>query len=504
MGDIQEFHFVLPKVWDNCSHRTDHNAHSIYPAHEVTHEIGRAWKILEEVFNERAAVSVEQSGQKLYCKLKELNYPMWCYVEVAEEKYKDFLNLLTEIAKSKQSVSVSALAERAGQFLRENPTAITDLKDLLTEQKGRDSFIEFLKKFEAGIIFELGEEIGVKDIIFESQKSVRAEEGHWLWEKEKAEGELQRLIIDLKITAESRKFGIEGTSLSSCTAAWKDFCRFNIKIPWDLICEDYPGLRGFFLILKEIVIRGEIPQGKREEFLRQLLENAESIYEVIDEPIKILKKAYSYQLSGLNEKEISEVYASMPYSSFTDSQGHYHKNLNGKANEIRKGQMRNKLLDLWREVAGNSLPREWSKINRTPILAMVPQSEEEIAGEVFETVMKSSATEKEIKRAMEYLQSRPAYFEAIKNGREIEAVFREKVIGDKDVLISGNEEVRNELEMKISGDVYRWYPNMRVLELVDEIAKNKYFSGGAYEKLTARVCAMSREEAKRLLLELVD
>ena len=69
-----------------------------------------------EIFGVEEDISVEQSTQKLRIKLKNLGWPLWCYVDAAEDKYKDFLLLFAEIANSRQAISISALAERAGFF----------------------------------------------------------------------------------------------------------------------------------------------------------------------------------------------------------------------------------------------------------------------------------------------------------------------------------------------------------------------------------------------------
>ena len=457
-----------------------------------------------KIFGVTEDVSVEQSAQKLRLKLKNLGYPLWCYVEAVGDEYKDFLYLLAEIANSKKAVSVSALAERAGQFLINNPVAFNDLKNFFTVDKGREIFTDFLRQFEDGTIFELAEKIGVSDVVEQCQRRVTSDDKIWLHDKETAEGDLQKLIVDYKIVAESRNFGISGNSFNSCVQVWKEHCRYNMKVPCDVIAESFPALKDFLAVLKEIVTRGDIPQSKREFFLSQLVDNAEIIRNALSEPLRILRDKYSYQLDDLSEEELDEVYKSLPYSSFTDSRGHYHKILLDKANEILKGQLKNELRRLWREVAGNKSPREWSKIHRTPILAMVPNSEVSKAKEVFATVMANAPDENSVKFALTYLKKRPSYFAAIKSEQQIEENFREAVIGDKQVLFDDNDEVRNELEAKFPGDAYQWYPNMRVKDLVTEIARNKYYSGGAYDKISELVGKMEPADAKALLIELLD
>ena len=115
-----------------------------------------------KIFGVDENISVEQSAQKFRLKLKNLGYPFWCYVDAADEQYKDFLRLLAEIANSKQAVSISALAERAGQFLFNKPETFDDLKIFLTEQKGHEIFTAFIKNFDGGIIFELAQNLLIR------------------------------------------------------------------------------------------------------------------------------------------------------------------------------------------------------------------------------------------------------------------------------------------------------------------------------------------------------
>ena len=316
---------------------------------------------------------------------------------------------------------------------------------------------------------------------------------------------MKKLIVDWEIVAESHKFGIDGKSLNACVKNWADYCRFNLKIPADVMGDYYPAIKEFFALLKELSERGDIAQSKRGFFLCQLIDAAEIIRDALSEPIKILRDKYSYQLNGLNEEEINDLHSCLPNSSFTDSQGRYHKTVDDFAKKIKSKQLKNKLLELWREVAGNNSPREWSKVHSTPILAMVPQPEQDAARKIFNIVMMNAPEEKDVQFAIDYLEKRPSYFAALNDKRQIEGAFRNAIIDeDYRVLLDDNDEVRNELELKFPGDAYQWYPNLLVKEIIEKFAENKYYSGGAYDKLIARVMRMSNEDAKKLLVALLN
>lgn len=175
------------------------------------------------------------------------------------------------------------------------------------------------------------------------------------------------------------------------------------------------------------------------------------------------------------------------------------------AKKIKSKQLKNNLLKLWQSIARNNSPREWSKAHRTPILAMVPQSEQEVAKKVFNVVMTNTQEEKDVQFAIDYLEKRPDYFSTLNDNRQIEDAFRKAIIDeDYRVLLDDNNEVCDELERQFPGDAYQWYPNLRAKEIIKKFAENKYFSGGACDKVTMRVMRMSNEEAKKLLIELLD
>ncbi len=458
-----------------------------------------------KIFGVSEDVSVEQSAQKFRLKLKNLGYPFWCYVDAASDKYKDFLHLLAEIANSKQAVSISALAERAGQFLTNKPETFDDLKIFLTEQKGREIFITFIKNFEGGIIFELEQKIGTDDVVEECRRRITSGDGIWLHDKETAEEDLKKFIIDCKIIVESQKFVGNRKSFNSCVAEWKDFCGRNLKIPVDIISDYCPPLKDFFAILKTICTKNELPQKQRENFLNQLTENADLINETISAPIKILREKYSFQLSGLTDSEINSVWYNLSHKSFADSQAQFVKNLNELTQKTKKARLKNELMDLWRKVAGVKLPNEWSKDNRTPILIIFPKSELDNAKKVCDTIISEyKPEEKDIKFAIDYLKKNSAYFAAMKDTEKIERAFREKILGEYDVLLEDNNEIRDALETKYSNDAYKWYPKFGLAEFIKEFAKNKYYSGGAYDKLTEKIMQMPSEKAKEFLIKLLD
>ena len=70
--------------------------------------------------------------------------------------------------------------------------------------------------------------------------------------------------------------------------------------------------------------------------------------------------------------------------------------------------------------------------------------------------------------------------------------------------MNDNDEVRDEPELKFPGDAYQWYSNIRVNEILEKFVEDKYYTGEVHDKVTALVMKMSAEDAKNLLVALLN
>ena len=460
---------------------------------------------IQKIFEVNDVYSVEQTAKVLRLKLKNLGVPLWCYVDNAEKKYREFLNILTSVAVDTQNINLSTLTERAGLFLSKNPATVQYFQNFLSDSNGRHLFSDFIARLDDGLVIEMAKKIEVENIFEECQQRLMTPPNSWMQAKEASVANLKNLIVEYQIVLESRKFEIFATSLDSCILNWQTWCRLNLKIPADALGDYFSTVKTFFSILKELVERGELPQNKREVFLEQLKKNATAINTAISEPLQFLRAKYSYQLKGINDAELQNLYYALPNNSFIDSQGHYHKNLVELAKKIRSNQLKNQLLDLWNNLANNKSPREWSAIHRTPILAMVPISEQENVTRIFDAILNPSPAEKDVVFAIDYLKNTPTFFSTLNDPQQIESAFRNVIIGEKyRGFLDDNDAVRNEIEANFSGHPFHWFPNILINKIVEQFAENKYYTGDAHDRVTAQVMKMSDKEAKTLLIELLD
>jgi hypothetical protein len=278
-----------------------------------------------------------------------------------------------------------------------------------------------------------------------------------------------------------------------------------LKIPCEVIGEYCPQLKNFFALLKEIFEHKDLPQSQREFFLEQLVTNAEMIHTVAADPVAILRGKYSQQVEGLNDAEIKKLSDSLPGNSFAKSPGTFYQAVIDLSNKIKAEQLKTKLVELWRKITDSDSSREWSNKHRTPILALVPPTEQSAAKEIFDTIIEISPDDKKVKRALDYLKKPPKYFAVLKDVNRIEAAFRQAILdADHQILFDDNEELRRELESQLTSDVYQWYPNNLLKGVIEKLSKKKYFSGGLHDKVVAGINRMPADKAKKMLLELIE
>ena len=456
------------------------------------------------VFGVPDEISVEKCANKIRLKMEEARYPLWCYAEGAEDSYGSFFQNLEKLANPSANYNVAELTEHLGKFLSENPAHAEYLKNRFTKENAHTALKNFLLEFESGIIFELSDELEIADVIAEIQNHVASGEKAWLWNKDTAVEIIDRLIIDYKIIAASRKLGLDCNSWRTCIAKWLSTASF-IKIPCRILTTIYPALENFFAGLQEIAHRGELSHEKRKIFLESLQTYPAEIFNLRENAWKILRQKYPALLGDLGDDEIKKICVQLPTTSFADSTEIFNRNLSACVEKFQREQLKFKLKNLWQELTQSPSPRAWSRKNRTPVFALVPDEEKSSANRVFEA-LESNAQEQEISFAIEYLKKSPAWLANLTAPEKIDEAFSRRIIKENQVLLTDLAEVRAILESRVSGEPYSWltFEREKVERVIGEVAKEKYYSGGANARIVEKVRRMSDEKAKKYLLKLLE
>ena len=273
-----------------------------------------------------------------------------------------------------------------------------------------------------------------------------------------------------------------------------------MKVPFDYVKDFFPAIENFLKILRDIVRRGEISHDKKSDFLDALENNSDMIREALSSNKKILTNKFSSLLSGWSNENIDMVISKLPNNLFVGEISDFTKTAKSTIQLIKNTQQNLRVKDLWKNLTHTESPREWSKLNRTPILALVPDNEQKNAEEVFNAICFGTADEYAIK----YLQNPPQYFSWLDDKVKIDEAFRDSIIGEqKNIVLKDIDEVRTRLENdERTGDPYVWLSNKAVQRVVEELARNTYYAEES-DELAAAINKMPAYEAKEYLLRLV-
>lgn len=184
---------------------------------------------------------------------------------------------------------------------------------------------------------------------------------------------------------------------------WCDKAKF-IKISFESLKNYVDDLQAFLEMLYQIKKTGILSDTKRDTFLELLVQKGNSFNEFYSGQLDYFKAVCEFNLNGLEEDDIKCIFSKLEYNLFTEDKSQYIKKISEKVDEFKENQGKIKLKNLWKQKTGTDTPEEWSNKYRTPILCIVPMTEELNAKNVFDTINRGTADKKLVDEAIHYLE----------------------------------------------------------------------------------------------------
>lgn len=459
-----------------------------------------------KAFDMETNLSVEKAATRMRSSLKSLRYPVWCYKKVDTHKLGDYINKIADIANDRGGDNVPSLATKLGKMLLDVHSASDNLIALLTKENGKKAMTLFLQDFREGQLIDLATEINAPHMLEDVRDALSSGEALWLWVQETGEEELDKLITEYRVVATSNHLAGHNTfevsnTFASCMNAWRECARFT-HIPATMLSEKNPEIKRWALLLAEIVSEGSlVSHEKKQSFLHELDEKQVEIATFLADRQMLFATYYASSLNGLDADGIKRVYLKLPDTSYTTSKSDFVKQVNACADQERATQMHNQLRKLWEEASGFNGPVKWSEHYMTPVLALVPTSEQDKARKLFAVLCGSYTNQSDIDIAMDYMKSSPAFLSSLQDSVKIDAAFEQALIGQYRTVISVTE-ARKELDERSSAEPYYWMEGRTAQDIIREKAETNYLSG-ANEPLMRRIDDMDASRAKEYLKDLV-
>ena len=455
------------------------------------------WGISEDM-------SVDDVKFEIRRQLKKLDYPIWSIKELDCEGTEEFIDLLAQLANTDNSSdNVSVLVDKLGNISLQNPGFARILKNLLTPENAKKAMEKFLKRFEDGALFKLGEEIHSSTVMLDVKRSF-TKDGLWLWDQETGEDEIRKLIVKYQIAAVSNQMlPSQADSLQKAFDNWDDQIK-TIRIPFTFISEKRPEVRELFNLFHK-KRANDLPEDSYLELLKTLQDSKEAFRVFKDQIKDFFKETFSYHLSQLSDDDVANLFSSLPMDFFYYSASDADRVVADKAKAIEESQLYFQLKNLWKERTDTDSPREWSEKYKTPILIMVPDNELDAAKRAFDAVNQNPQSKSVVRDAIDYLKKDRDYFKNLKDVSKINETFQSRIVGKFSSLLGNPDEVREELHNRTKTSVYRyydWFNNRMIYSLVEQMGQNRYNAIGR-DKVLEKLSGMDEEQIKKLLTWLV-
>lgn len=446
---------------------------------------------------QNSCATVGVAGDAIRRKMSEFGLPIWVLSKADEFGVYDVVEKYITLVQQ-EGTDAQKTAMEIGKYAQEKADLGDNLKELLTKENCRIGIEEYLKTFEGGKILELAHEINAEINLIDDIRKLFGVERSPIWKKTTGEDELRKLMTYYSIVRENNAIlSTNASSLKGSLEAWRDKLRF-IHISEEVIKAKYPELIKLVDLLKKTYTQTELLYPQLKDFLTELQANGHILAGFLIDEKALFTDVYEPYLDGLSGDE-SEVISKLPTGMFAMTTSECNIKVKEKAEEVRKGQLKAKLFTLWRDKTGTNNPRDWSTINKCPILATVVGKDYDSAKKAFETLNQSNPPEFAIKAALAFLET-ATFFDDLRSEEKREEAFFKHVIGDYAKMLT-IEQVINKLD-RLTVNEYDWFSHPDVKGAIKKLAEAEYHAGGSDKALAilGRMTATQREEyVKRLV-----
>ena len=468
----------------------------------MSHEEQLFCNLISEVFDipESQCGSVEDAIKRVRISEKSKGLPAWVLNEKASGVEVDFINEFVKVLNPEQGVNTSVICGNIGKMVESDDRLAEKLKVLVTDESRQESLKSYLSIFEDGKLLQIAKEIGAEDrVVSDIQKYFGEDsEGLWLWNKETGDGQIRKVITDYDFIKKSNELLIKSdSSAADSIISWQEKLKF-VKISNEIV-RDNTEYEPFITILYNAA-KG-LSKDSIKEFHHALINHGDSIVKLLRSDREIFAKACAFQLEGLSEEEVADIYKNIPNACFVMEKQEYLQKIENLVREYMSNLAKIQLRNLWKEKTNTDNPYKWASKYRTPLLSCVPKEKWSEYKRAFGAVSRQNPEDTEVKFALEFLSANPIW-ETINNQEIIDNAFRKAILGRYKAILTDLSKVRDYLSEKTTTNPYEWVSQDEIRDLVKRLAQNSY-SSEPYTRVVQRIDSMDDSKLRNYMKRLV-
>lgn len=454
--------------------------------------------------------SIESARDRIRAKMKEtLAFPIWVLSYMVDEipllTTKDIIVELIDdyknLANNTTNFSDNDIANSIGRKYIKYPNAIDDMHSILSIENCKKGMLKYINSYRDGKLCNLANSINDGgQYINAIKKKIDAEDAIWLWKNETVEHQIDITIVEYQIAYETSKIIGNCNSYKNAIKAWNDKTG-NVKLSLETIKDLVPGLLQLLSKLRSLQNNNDLPNEEKQQFVNLIVEEGKLFNKFYSSQIDYFKNACSFYLSGLNDIDIQNVFKNISSGCFSMDNATYTKMVENEVEKYKKELESSKLKSLWKEKTKTDSPYKWSIEHKMPILAMIPDNEIQEARKVFSTLNNPNPIDKEVNKALVYLNGFN-HWEELSCEETRNNAFRNRIMGDVSVLGCSVEYVKQFLLDHVAEAPYNWMGNPQVQKMIRDLGQQAYNKNGC-DKAISIIDSMPEQQVKNYLKDLI-
>ncbi|PKM78481.1 MAG: hypothetical protein CVU90_01710 [Firmicutes bacterium HGW-Firmicutes-15] len=440
-----------------------------------------------------------QAAHAVETKMRLLGLPVWVLSEVDDYGVYDIVEKYITLVQ-KEGKEAHQVAIEIGKVAEVKSNLGDNLHALITKGNCQKGMLEFLKTFEDGKILDLAKAIGAEgNLINDIRKRFNVERS-CLWIISTGESEIRKLLTEYGVVLESNNIlGVNANSRQKCFSDWREKLKF-IHVSSEHAKVKCPELTKLFDFLSKIYAQNEILPDQLKAFQAELQANSSRLAAFLSDEKPVFDDVYSPYLEGFSPDDIDDIISKLPLGMFSLSPSECNVKVKEKAEEFRKGQLKEKLFALWKEKTGTNNPKEWSRNHKIPILCLVVGNDYDNSKKVFETLNQHNPPEFAIKTALAHLET-ATFFADLSDDSKCKEAFRKHIFGEYSKILKDIGVVLDKLD-RLTIEPYDWFSHPQVKETIRKLAEAEYNAGGS-DRALAILSAMTSEQRDEYIKRLV-
>ena len=279
----------------------------------------------------------------------------------------------------------------------------------------------------------------------------------------------------------------------------------QIRLAYSVIKNNIEEGKEFYEMLRDLKKANSLLDSQKAKFLNLLKDNVDHFKTFMSTQVEMFMKSCAHYLDELTLDDVRVMIEDDQYSfkgSYVSEPDKYIEKVQNAVNTY-KGTLENvKLRKLWKELTGTDRPFDWSNAYSMPIMAMVPDSDSEIARKAFSTINTGKNDPSAIASAMDYI-SKMSYVDKLTSKDARDKAFIDAFLKDYEALFDNVDSVKDYLKAHITDQPYYWLENKAVTAKIRELANAKYMETG-YSKAKKVIDDMPAEKVKEYLKQLIE